>query len=489
MKCLSVDGAYSVGGFDALAVAAIPSRHASLSPTQGQAIPTNGHPANTLWGRVRIVASRVSRGAGYRGWEPPSDRRVDAAGAEKKLGRGSSRAAGSRRERGRASALRQLRFSLGTGNGLFSSSPFKISDFWPVASPGKTLCLLDGTYTGAASMILPPQGLNGASGLPITIRALNDGKVLINGQGVQTPRLAPLQRLVRHRGHQRLLLHRHVVAAQPLQQQRHSARRSLGCRGRQLRNLRRALELFVQPFGGCCRLGNGRKIFSASQGGDYTTIRRAWGRWERSTVVGPKMTYTLAYNNYHLTCENCLGTWSGQGMPETYVLMGYDGNPWTGTGAGTYTNYAVNQPYGIFGVDGLSGDKNAYARLLGSLAYVLSTDTYKAPHVVFMTNVTPSRSKTPPPTSLPGSNLSVLPFGLYGLGRRAAQHLVAENLTAFGGAPSVFNAWLIGNVWAAPSPITGYAPARTFSTPPAVQILPTAIRTAASPTSRSGPGP
>ncbi len=52
-----------------------------------------------------------------------------------------------------------------------------------------------------------------------------------------------------------------------------------------------------------------------SYGGDYTTIRRAWGRWERSTVVGPKMTYTLAYNNYHLTCENCLGTWSGQGMP------------------------------------------------------------------------------------------------------------------------------------------------------------------------------
>ena len=36
----------------------------------------------------------------------------------------------------------------GTGNGLSSSSPFKISSFWPVASAGKTLCLLDGTYTG-----------------------------------------------------------------------------------------------------------------------------------------------------------------------------------------------------------------------------------------------------------------------------------------------------------------------------------------------------
>ncbi len=34
--------------------------------------------------------------------------------------------------------------------------------------------------------------------------------------------------------------------------------------------------------------GTARKIFSMSQGGDYTTIRRAWGRWERSTVGRPE---------------------------------------------------------------------------------------------------------------------------------------------------------------------------------------------------------
>ena len=347
----------------------------------------------------------------------------------------------------------------GTGNGLFSSSPFKISDFWPVASPGKTLCLLDGTYTGAASMILPPQGLSGAAGIPITIRALNDGKVLINGQGIQRPVLLLYNDWFVIEGINACCSTDDVVG---LSRSNNNIIRRVAAWDAADANtnvfsahLSSSYNLFEDVAG----WGTARKIFSASQGGDYTTIRRAWGRWERSTVVGPKMTYTLAYNNYHLTCENCLGTWSGQGMPETYVLMGYDGNPWTGTGAGTYTNYAVDQPYGIFSVDRLDGDKNANARLLGSLAYVLSTDTYKVSHVVFIYNVDSLEIKDTAAYIAPGSNLSVLPFGLYGLSSGTAQHLIAENLTAFGGAPSVLtNAWLLGNVWAVPSPITGYAP-------------------------------
>src|SRR5262245_13146432 len=75
----------------------------------------------------------------------------------------------------------------GTGNGLSPSSPFKIGNFWSVASPGKVLCLLDGTYTGSSSMINPPQNLRGLSGSPITIRALNDGKVLLDGQKGSVP--------------------------------------------------------------------------------------------------------------------------------------------------------------------------------------------------------------------------------------------------------------------------------------------------------------
>jgi hypothetical protein len=39
----------------------------------------------------------------------------------------------------------------GTGDGLSQAKPFKISQFWSVADPGKILCLLDGTYRGSDS--------------------------------------------------------------------------------------------------------------------------------------------------------------------------------------------------------------------------------------------------------------------------------------------------------------------------------------------------
>lgn len=75
----------------------------------------------------------------------------------------------------------------GGGNGLSQSAPFLISDFWSVAKPGDTLCLLDGTYTGADSMVQPPQGLSGSDGQPITVAALHDGAVFIDGQGARSP--------------------------------------------------------------------------------------------------------------------------------------------------------------------------------------------------------------------------------------------------------------------------------------------------------------
>jgi hypothetical protein len=75
----------------------------------------------------------------------------------------------------------------GTGNGSSSSQPFRIANFWSVARPGHTLCLLDGQYTGSASMINPSDNMSGTSSAPITVRALNDGKVRINGQGSYYP--------------------------------------------------------------------------------------------------------------------------------------------------------------------------------------------------------------------------------------------------------------------------------------------------------------
>ncbi len=342
----------------------------------------------------------------------------------------------------------------GTGTGRSASSPFLVSRFWALASPGKTLCLVDGTYTGSEGMILPPQNLNGSEGAPITVRAANDGRVLINGQYG----LPPVQLLHNDwfvvEGIDACCSSGTVVA---VANSNHAVVRRVAAWDGSDSNS----EVFGAHgsnwtlFEDVAGWGTARKIFQMSQGGDNTTIRRAWGRWERSTVVGPKLTYSLAYNNYHLICENCLGTWSGQSMPSSYVLLDYYGQPWTGGGAGTYTNHDVEQPIGIFAVDREDGDKNADAHLLGSLAYVLPADRFPAPQAISVTGIDSVEIRDTAVSIAPGTNLSVLPFALYGPGNFS--RLIAERLSAFGGAPSLFEpAWSSSNIWIAANAMEAY---------------------------------
>jgi hypothetical protein len=344
----------------------------------------------------------------------------------------------------------------GTGTGLSSSSPFKVSSFWKVAAPGKTLCLMDGTYTDSAGMIVPTWGLKGASGIPITIRALNDGKVLITGQGIRRPVKLTYNDWFVVEGINACCSNDTVFDLE--YSNNNVIRRVAGWDAADTNT-----NIFGVHYGSYNLLedvagwGTARKIFSGSQDGDYLTIRRAWGRWERSTVVGPKMTYTLAYNNYHLTCENCLGTWSGQGMPETYVLKDYNGATWTGAGANTYSNYAVQAPYGIFSIDGSAGD--AGIRLLGSLAYIQSTDRFAPSQAVYLLKLDSVELKDTTAYIQPGTYTSVMPFLLSGLQSPAvATNLSASDITAFGGKSSYFNnQWQLNNVWSGPS-AASYSP-------------------------------
>jgi hypothetical protein len=75
----------------------------------------------------------------------------------------------------------------GSGNHSSQANAGLVSTAWSKLDPGETLCLLDGTYTGANSMLVPPTTLAGTSTNRIVIRALNDGAVLVDGQGVRAP--------------------------------------------------------------------------------------------------------------------------------------------------------------------------------------------------------------------------------------------------------------------------------------------------------------
>jgi hypothetical protein len=73
----------------------------------------------------------------------------------------------------------------GSGNGLSESSPFQMSIFLSMSESeirGKTLCLLDGTYYESLIM-----SKSGTASQPISIRALHDGEVTIDGEGIRRP--------------------------------------------------------------------------------------------------------------------------------------------------------------------------------------------------------------------------------------------------------------------------------------------------------------
>ena len=324
----------------------------------------------------------------------------------------------------------------GGGDGLSPSTPFRVSDFWAVAAPGKTLCLLDGEYTGGNSMIIPGR-LKGTSGMPITIRALNDGGATINGQNINNT--------VYLRGNDYFTIeginaHNSISSVFDVGISNNVIiRRACGWDAADLNtNIfsvlgRSAYSLFED----CAGWGICRKVYQLFGGADYVTLRRCWGRWEGSHVVGPKETYTLAYNNRHALFENCIGTWSGERMKETYYLGDYYGGYWLVNGKPVkYNNYEVAQPYAIFGMDEItddySMDKNLNSSMLGCLAYTLPTDRFNSANVMmFLTKV--DSVNLADLVAVRPQDGTVKPFYFSSLNGGHATNLHASRLTSIGG--------------------------------------------------------
>jgi hypothetical protein len=75
----------------------------------------------------------------------------------------------------------------GSGNTCSQSAPCNVGTWLSSqAGPGKVLCLRDGVYKGDSQM-LAFSSKSGTAGSPITVRAENDGKVLIDGEFQRRP--------------------------------------------------------------------------------------------------------------------------------------------------------------------------------------------------------------------------------------------------------------------------------------------------------------
>jgi hypothetical protein len=253
-----------------------------------------------------------------------------------------------------------------TQNGLSPATPFRPQDFWSVAGPGKTLCLLNGTYTGSAFMISPEnQGGTppvGSSGNPVTIRAVNDGGVVINGQFARRPLNLFDARWVEVEGFDVCKSNESVVGARF--GQNITFRRMIAYEALDVPD---STDFIVWSLGGSvgstshgpytledvAGFGRGRKMFQCINCEPTFTVRRAWARHGgyASTSSFPRSDFELMYVTRDGLWENVVGTWSEELAT----------NP---TGDGISANAGVNWPGFI------SSSDPAVIRVLGSITYL-----------------------------------------------------------------------------------------------------------------------
>jgi len=254
-----------------------------------------------------------------------------------------------------------------------------VSDFGNqgLATAGKTLCLKNGIYRGADSMIRPPLSTDGLLGAPITVRAQNDGAAFIDGDALHIPvhvRSSSHSLLERfnagkgsateigvsgevdnpaHRDSDITI--RRVVAWDALI----SNGSSNNFHAWDISHMDDALLEDVSGF------GTGGRIFQIYQS-RRVTLRRAFARWVGSGR-GSTIPISCLYRSYDVTCENNIALWTAEQQPSIEL---------------------TRSVRGALAVDGLTpGDeswaedesnpnfdaKNADLRFLGNLSIVPAT--------------------------------------------------------------------------------------------------------------------
>jgi hypothetical protein len=243
----------------------------------------------------------------------------------------------------------------GAADGKSISTPFQVSKFWAAAVPGKTLCLLDGEY----QYIQPPVNLKGEAGKPITIKALNEGNVMVNGQFKAMPVKLEYNDYFIIEGINacngtnavvQILNGKHnqikKVCAWDATNTNDGNTEIFGVHTNSSHNL----------FEDCAGWGRCRKVFQNSYGGNNTTYRRCFAKWTNNygDNSGGEMCYSLAYHSQGTIIENCIGTWDGVNKSKPPRCIFSNDDPCD-------TPHLEHHGY----------------KLLGCLAYLNANDTYQ----------------------------------------------------------------------------------------------------------------
>ncbi|MFB3903314.1 MAG: carbohydrate-binding protein [Acidobacteriota bacterium] len=184
---------------------------------------------------------------------------------------------------------------------------------WQSIRPGDTLILLDGVYKTA---LQPPFG--GQPGAPITIRALNDGKAVIDGEHVRTPIFLANYRNAHYMTIEGLIAINGTVSPAPQQvvyiETDHNILRRVSAYNADADENTAVIGLGATAdynlIEDCVAAGTGRKMINVYKG-QYNTVRRCvayWLGWDgkASCQNWPQVTNIHVYNGSNNIVENSI---------------------------------------------------------------------------------------------------------------------------------------------------------------------------------------
>jgi hypothetical protein len=254
----------------------------------------------------------------------------------------------------RANACTHWASPQGAGTTCSQSQPCLLSHWLATqVQPGRTLCLLPGTYTGDQLLQIPAT-FAGNEQAPIGMVAQPEGSVTFDGQDSKRP--------CHLRGSYGVFEGFNCTRGDNVTLRFDDASSHLVVRKVLVYDGGEGSDSLVQVAGqhntieDCAAWGKGRKVFPAgAAGGEHNTVRRCWGRWEVNThpQSRPANTAEVGYGQDLVTLENNVLTWDSQG-------------------GGTPTEYeGVLQMFATVG-----------SQVLGNILYLPASATYEPPRLL-----------------------------------------------------------------------------------------------------------
>jgi len=290
----------------------------------------------------------------------------------------------------------------GSGTTCSAAAPCTVQTAVGKSVAGDTVSLLDGTYTGPDGMAVV-SGKNGSAAAPITIRALTDGKVKVDGEHARYPFSCVNSSWIRTLGidfvRGTYAVARHENCANVTHQRAVFRDADIRLNAAVFWNIN-STDTWCED---CAIFGTGATtVQNGYNAGSRLVLRRAWIRFEGSTTNwSGKVAADLGYESAGAVCENCLVTATLLSMPATsYGVTDNDGRA-VGSGLpGTFNGNCGVQgvqftltppcPESIYRVRGGAGVPTHNHRMLGSLVYLPAGSTWAATGAAVLSATVPS---------------------------------------------------------------------------------------------------